>query len=104
MAKDEQDEQDELPDDGEPMMEGAGGGAAARGGITFLVGFVVGALVGAGAALLLAPQSGAVTRRRLGRGFRRMRRGAADRMGNLRDDAERELRRARRRLRRHLPD
>lgn len=102
MARDEEEmaDQDEEPTDDLPEE----GGGAGRTGMGFLVGFVLGALVGAGTALLLAPARGEVTRRRIGRRIRRLREGAADRIGDVRDSAERELRRVRRRVRRHLPD
>lgn len=80
--------------------EEASGGS----GVGFLVGFVLGALVGAGTALLLAPARGDVTRRRLRRQVRQLRDDASERVGDLRDDAEREFRRARRRIKRHLTD
>jgi hypothetical protein len=104
MARDDEDGEladrdDEVADD-----ELEEGGRPRGSGIGFVVGFVLGALAGAGAALLLAPQSGDVTRRRIRRGVRRFREGAADRVGEMREGAERELRRARRRVRRHLPD
>jgi len=100
MAKDDRDDEDfEEPTGEEELAEPRGGS-----GLGFLVGFVVGALVGAGTALLLAPAQGAVTRRRIGRGLRRMRDQASERVGDIRDDAEREFRRARRRIKRHLPD
>lgn len=93
----EQDEALELDDD--DVLDLRGGS-----GVGFLVGLVLGALVGAGTALLLAPDRGDVTRRRIGRQVRRLRRGAQDRFEEVRDGAERELRRARRKVRRHLPD
>jgi hypothetical protein len=101
MAKDERDDR---PDDERMLDELAEDVPAPRGGLTFLAGFVVGALVGAGTALLLAPESGSRARRRLGRRLRRLRKGALERVGDLRDEAERELRLARRRLRRQVPD
>jgi hypothetical protein len=102
MARDDDDriEPDDGPaDDLVDDTEGANGS-----GLGFLVGFVVGALVGAGTALLFAPARGDVTRRRIGRRVRRLREGAADRIEEVRGGAERELRRVRRRVRRHLPD
>ena len=101
MARDD-DEIMEQDDDVELDDEAPGGRGGS--GVGFLVGLVLGALVGAGTALLLAPDRGDVTRRRIGRQVRRLRRGAQDRFEDVRDGAERELRRARRRVRRHLPD
>ena len=45
--------------------------------------FLLGAAIGAAAALLLAPQSGAATRRDLRRGARRASRAATDRAGDI---------------------
>lgn len=66
---------------------------AGRGGGPFVAGLIVGALIGASAALLLAPDSGKVTRRRLRR-----------RLEDLREDAADELRDAGKKLRRRLED
>ena len=49
-----------------------------------LSGFLIGAVVGAGLALLLAPATGVETRRRLGDTARRMRDGARDRIDQAR--------------------
>jgi hypothetical protein len=103
MARDDEDTEDRDEESGDDDLLDEGGRPGGS-GLGFLVGFVLGALAGAGAALLLAPQSGDVTRRRIRRGVRRLREGAADRVGEMREGAERELRRARRRVRRHLPD
>ena len=69
-------------------MDGEGGNGKAR---TFTVGLILGALVGAGLALLLAPQSGAETRRDLARRARQLADDSRDRY----DEARRRLRRAR---------
>jgi len=69
-------------------MDAEGGSGKAR---TFAAGLILGALVGAGLALLLAPQSGAETRRELGRRARRL----ADETRDRYDEAKRRLRRAR---------
>jgi len=102
MARDEDEDMrdEEAPEDEVLEQRVRPGGS----GVGFLVGLIVGALVGAGTALLLAPERGEVTRGRIRRRMRRVRDETADRVGELRDDAERELRRARRRVRRHLPD
>jgi len=60
-------------------------------GRTFAAGLILGALVGAGLALLMAPQSGAETRRTLTRRARRLADDARDRY----DDAKLHIRRAR---------
>ena len=59
---------------------------------TFLAGLAIGALVGAGVALLFAPQSGEETRRTVARRAKHLAREARDRY----DDAKDKLRRARR--------
>jgi len=69
-------------------MDAEGGSGKAR---TFAAGLILGALVGAGLALLLAPQSGADTRRDLARRARLLRDEARERY----DEAKRRLRRAR---------
>jgi hypothetical protein len=67
-----------------------------RGAGVFTLGAVAGALVGAGVALLLAPQSGVETRDEIASRARRLRSRADDSWDDLRD----ELRRLRRRSRR----
>lgn len=69
-------------------MDAEGGSGKAR---TFAAGLILGALVGAGLALLLAPQSGAETRRDLAHRARRL----ADETRDRYDEAKRRLRRAR---------
>ena len=59
---------------------------------TFLAGLAIGALVGAGAAMLFAPQSGADTRRAVSRRARRLAREARDRYDDLRVKARRARR------------
>lgn len=63
---------------------------------TFAAGLIIGALVGAGVALLFAPQSGEETRRTITRRARRLAEDARERY----DDAKHQLRRARERRRR----
>ena len=72
----------------ESEMDAEGGSGKAR---TFAAGLILGALVGAGLALLLAPQSGADTRRGLARKARHLAEEARDRY----DDARQRVRRAR---------
>ena len=50
-----------------------------------VTGFVVGAVIGAGLALLLAPATGTDTRRKLGDVARKVRDGATDKFGSVRD-------------------
>lgn len=66
----------------------------------FGIGLTVGLLIGAGLALLLAPQSGAATRQFLGSRARRMSRDMGDRVGGLRGDLRSATRRGRRKVRR----
>jgi gas vesicle protein len=76
-------------------------GGRAFGGTTFVAGIIVGAFVGACIALLVAPNRGAVSRRRLGRRarewFERAGEGLREEMGNASDRARRRLARRRRR-------
>jgi gas vesicle protein len=53
-------------------------------GSSALMGFMLGAVVGAGAALLLAPVSGAETRKRLGGAAKRLGEGVHDGLGRAR--------------------
>ena len=59
----------------------------------FFAGLAVGALLGAGVALLFAPDRGENTRRRLGRQFRRWRDRGGDSVADLKDRLSRELKR-----------
>lgn len=70
-----------------------------RGAAAFFSGILVGALLGAGAALLLAPHKGDVTRRRIRRRWQRLADDTKDQVGEWGDDARRRLKRQRRRLR-----
>lgn len=72
----------------EDAMEREGGSGGVR---TFVAGLLIGALVGAGIALLVAPQSGEETRRSLARRARRLAEDARERY----DDVKRQLRHAR---------
>ncbi len=69
-------------------------------GRTFAAGLIIGGLVGAGLALLLAPQSGADTRRHLAHGARRLADDARERY----EDAKHRIRRARAERRAALED
>ncbi len=74
--------------------------AHASGIVGFMGGALIGAIVGAGVALLVAPERGAVTRRRIRARFEDASDDAMDRFEDLRDDANRRLRKGQRRLRR----
>lgn len=76
--------------------------AVERGGSagSFAAGMVFGALLGAGIALLFAPDRGDKTRRRLGRGLRRLRDEARDGLDDVSREARRELARRRKTLER----
>lgn len=76
--------------------------AHASGTVGFLAGIVLGAFVGAGVALLLAPERGDVTRRRIRSKLRDVTDDARDQIDDWRDGAERELRRRQRQLRKRL--
>ena len=78
-------------------MDRDGGNGGVR---TFVAGLLIGALVGAGIALLVAPSSGEETRRMIARRARRLAADARDRY----DEARHELRQARERRRREHDD
>ena len=56
-------------------------------GDEFVLGVVIGALIGAGVALLLAPDSGKLTRRRIRRSAEELSDAAGDRLQTVADDA-----------------
>jgi hypothetical protein len=68
----------------------------------FGLGIALGALLGSGTALLLAPESGQETRARLRRRARRLRGTAGDAWDDLRDELEWAARRGRKRVRRGM--
>lgn len=70
--------------------------------VGLLAGLVIGTFVGAGIALLLAPERGDVTRRRIRTKFHDVTDEARDQFEGWRDQAERELRRRQRKVRRRL--
>jgi gas vesicle protein len=86
---------DEAPDD-EPFSTPEPAAPVDRG--TFAAGLVVGALLGAGLALLLAPDRGSRTRRSLSRRLRRLREEAGGRRRQLGQRLERAADRVRDRL------
>ncbi len=101
----ERDHDEEIELDDEELEEELDGEVTdwLRGATTFVAGFMLGALLGAGVALLVAPQRGEATRRRIGSGWRNIRDDAAEQLGEWKDDARRELRRRRKQLKRRLP-
>ncbi len=64
----------------------------------FAGGIVLGALIGAGIAIFMAPARGAVTRRRVRRRFRNIQDGARSHLDDWREEARDGLDRQRRRL------
>jgi hypothetical protein len=64
----------------------------------FAAGAVIGAALGVGATLLLAPQSGAVTRDRLALQSRRLRERTSDAWADLRDELRYAARRSKRKI------
>ena len=87
--RDQADEPDEL--DAEPSLQAEG----ATGMIGFVGGLVLGALIGAGIALLVAPERGRVMRRRLARRVRDAGEGIRDEFDGLRASTRRRLARRR---------
>ncbi|MBE0591626.1 MAG: YtxH domain-containing protein [Gemmatimonadales bacterium] len=91
--------EDEAPDDElEEIVEAEGAISI----VGFLSGLVLGALAGAGIALLLAPERGDVTRRRIRRKFRDVSTDAREQFDDWKDDAGRELKRRQRQVRKRL--
>lgn len=74
-----------------------GGGLGA-----FVTGLTIGLLIGSGVALLLAPQSGEVTRKMIEKRARRVGGDVSDRWEDLRDELDLLARRGRKRMRRGL--
>ncbi len=72
--------------------------AEAHGAGSFVAGIVVGALIGAGIALLFAPDTGVRTRKRLRRGARALRARAGEGLDDAARRTRRDLVRRRRRL------
>ena len=92
MGQGEQREQGRKPADG----------AGVSGAVTFVAGVVVGALVGAGIALLVAPTKGSALRRRLGRRARTLGERARDGLEEAAHQTRRDLARRRRGLQARL--
>jgi uncharacterized membrane protein YccC len=96
LVEDDEDFSDE--EELEALVEAEG----ASGLIGFIGGLLLGTLIGAGVALLVAPERGDVTRRRIRTKVRDVTGDAREQFEDLRDGAERELRRRRRKIRRRL--
>ena len=94
----EDQDEDEL-DDGDEVVETTESEGGRSGTLSFMAGMVLGALVGAGVALLMAPDRGSVTRRRLKKFVTRMQHDAKEQMDDWRDDVKAELKRRRRQIR-----
>jgi hypothetical protein len=93
-------DEDDL-EDGEEVGETTETGGRS-GTLSFMAGMVLGALVGAGVALLMAPERGAITRRRLKKLMGRMRNDAKEKVEDWRDDVKAELKRRRRQIREQI--
>jgi len=95
------DEEQDQPDEPEETdLEPTRGAEGASGMVGFVGGLVLGALVGAGIALLVAPERGRVMRKRLARRVREAGDELRDEFDGLRESARRRFARRRRRLRR----
>ena len=96
----EEDRGDELLDEPDEEIEIEISRGSYAGLVGFAVGLAVGALLGAGAALLTTPLRGESMRRRLRHGVEDLSDDLKDRAGKIRHDAERQVDRTRRRLKR----
>lgn len=70
--------------------------------IGFVGGVLLGTVIGAGIALLVAPERGEVTRRRIRTRLEDLRDDARDQLDDLRDEAQQQVRRQGRKVRRRL--
>jgi gas vesicle protein len=70
-----------------------------NGALNFFLGMVLGAAIGAGAALLLAPQSGKRTRRQLMKAVSTARESAGERWGDLTDEVRSAVEAGRKKIR-----
>jgi hypothetical protein len=103
MADDELEQGQDVDLDEEPLMEEEleDPGEKPSGTAGFISGLILGALIGAGIALLVAPEKGAVTRKRLKRKLRDLTEDAMDNAEDWSNRAKRELRHRRRRPHHH---
>ncbi len=77
-------------------------GSGVRGAANFVAGMVLGALIGAGIAMLVAPAEGSVLRKRLGRRARELGEQAREGLDEAAHRTRRQLARRRRRLQARL--
>jgi hypothetical protein len=91
----DQEERDQSDEQAELDAEPAAGAEGATGMIGFVGGLVLGALIGAGIALLVAPERGRVMRRRLARRVREAGEEIRDEFDGLRASTRRRLARRR---------
>jgi gas vesicle protein len=94
-------DEDEELEDGDELVETTES-SGRSGTLSFMAGIVLGALAGAGVALLMAPERGAITRRRLKKFMGRMRHDAREKMDDWRDDVKAEMKRRRRQIREQI--
>jgi gas vesicle protein len=83
MSRDDEDELEEETEEEAPSEMGAGG---------FAAGLAVGALLGAAVALMFAPASGQITRRRIRRKFEDAKAYASEELEDLSKRARKEIR------------
>ena len=97
--EEEMEQQQDIDLDEEPMIEEELDEPVDKpsGTAGFVSGLILGALIGAGIALLVAPDKGAVTRKRLKRKLRQLTHDAMDNAEDWSHRAKRELRRKKRR-------
>lgn len=88
------------PDDGDEQVNESDPGGS--GVAMFAGGLMLGLAVGAGLALLMAPQAGDETRRLIRRRARRLGEHMSDRVEDLRDDIRRSARKGEKKLRQSL--
>jgi gas vesicle protein len=92
---------DQVEHEDEAVEEGEEHATAGMSGVVgFAAGLFCGALIGAGVALLVAPERGVRLRHRLARTLRDAGDDLREELGDLRDSARRRLSRRRRRMRR----
>ena len=100
--EDEELDLEELEDDDEDVEEIEITGKESSGLLGFAAGLLVGLIVGAGVAILAAPERGDVVRRRIRRSVQDFGDDARHRIDDLTDQAGHEFTRHRRRLQRRL--